>query len=65
MMGQAERGIKKKLLRQADTSTFRVSWRQCAMTEIIIFALGMFTGAVTLAVLSCLAMGDDYVDSDQ
>lgn len=35
------------------------------MTDIIIFALGMFTGAVTLAVLSCLAMGDDYVDSDQ
>lgn len=29
------------------------------MTEIIIFALGMFTGAVGLAVLSCLAMGDD------
>jgi hypothetical protein len=29
------------------------------MTEIIIFALGMFTGATTLAVLSCLAMGDD------
>ena len=31
------------------------------MTEIIIFALGMFTGAATLAVLSCLAMGDDDV----
>ena len=29
------------------------------MTEIIIFALGMFTGATLLAVLSCLAMGDD------
>ena len=31
------------------------------MTNIIIFALGMFTGAttLTLAVLSCLAMGDD------
>ena len=30
------------------------------MTNIIIFALGgMFTGATTLAVLSCLAMGDD------
>lgn len=31
------------------------------MTEIIIFALGMFTGTGTLAVLSCLAMGDDDV----
>ena len=29
------------------------------MTEIIIFVLGMFTGATVLAVLSCLAMGDD------
>ena len=29
------------------------------MSNIIIFALGMFTGATTLAVLSCLAMGDD------
>lgn len=35
------------------------------MINIIIFALGMFTGAVGLAVLSCIAMGDDYVDSDQ
>ena len=31
------------------------------MIDTIIFALGMFTGAVTLAVLSCLAMGDDDV----
>lgn len=29
------------------------------MTNIIIFRLGMFTGATLLAVLSCLAMGDD------
>jgi len=29
------------------------------MTEIVIFVIGMFTGATTLAVLSCLAMGDD------
>ena len=33
--------------------------RERDMTNIIIFALGMFTGATTLAVLSCLAMGDD------
>ena len=35
------------------------------MINIITFILGMFTGATVLAVLSCLAMGDDYVDSDQ
>lgn len=29
------------------------------MITIIVFILGMFTGATTLAVLSCLAMGDD------
>ena len=31
------------------------------MTEIVIFVIGMFFGATTLAVLSCLAMGDDDV----
>lgn len=35
------------------------------MTEILIFVIGMFFGAVTLAVFSCLAIGDDYVDRDQ
>lgn len=30
------------------------------MTDIIIFILGMFTGATVLAVLSCLAAGRDY-----
>ena len=29
------------------------------MNEIVIFVIGMFFGMVTLAVLSCLAMGDD------
>ena len=29
------------------------------MIDIIIFVIGMFFGATTLVVLSCLAMGDD------
>lgn len=29
------------------------------MITIAVFILGMFTGATTLAVLACLAMGDD------
>ena len=31
------------------------------IVDIIIFILGMFTGATVLAVLACLAMGDDDV----
>ena len=37
------------------------------MTNIIIFALGMFTSATLLAVISCLIAGRDYDEnmSDQ